>query len=318
MQAPARVSEEYEAQKRLTVAATLAAREQWGRMKGDWWSSFEEVAPGLEMIVTASQVAAARQGAAYVPDVLEEQGQRPKAVARVNTNALAGTASDGRPLESLLGMAVVRSKRAGDLLAGQSFLDSVVSTQIADAHRASIQLGTIARPKTGWVRMVNTPCCKDCALLAGRFYKANDGFLRHPNCKCYHLPSTDPNAYEGTMPDPSEITGLTEGERKALEAGGDYSQVINAARGRNRVRGVRVTDTSKMTTTEGTTRRGTAYKAMGGGRSRDVRRKGDRYFSTQKRRLTPDGIYRIASTPEEARRLLVANGYLLPGVPLHL
>lgn len=302
MQAPARASEEYEAQKRLTLATTLAVRAQWGRMGSDWVSSFASVGPRLAAILAAGQVMSARSGAAYVPEVLEEQGMTPEPQGRVNANAFAGRAADGRPLESLLGMAVVRSKVGGALEAGESFLDQVVQTELEDAHRGAIQAATIARPRTGYVRMVNTPCCKDCAVLAGKFFRANTGFLRHPNCRCFHLPTTDPASKYATYPDPSEVTGLTEGERKALDAGGDYSQVINASRGAAK---------NKMTTNEGTTRRGVAYDALGGDRRTDVRRPGERVRRTTRQRLTPDGIYRLASDEAEAIRLLKANGYLL-------
>ena len=312
MQAPARASKEYEAQKRLTLATTLAARAQWGRMGGDWVSSFASVGPRLAAILAAGQVMSARSGAAYVPEVLEEQGMTPEPQGRVNANAFAGRAADGRPLESLLGMAVVRSKVGGTLEAGESFLDQVVQTELEDAHRGAIQAATIARPRTGYVRMVNTPCCADCAVLAGKFYKANTGFLRHPNCRCFHLPTTDPASQYATYPDPSEVTGLTEGERKALDAGGDYSQVINARRGRDRTRGVRVTDRSKMTTNEGTTRRGVAYDALGGERRTDVRSPGERVRRTTRQRLTPDAIYELSGDDVDlARRLLTQHGYLL-------
>lgn len=285
MLAPTRASDEYEAQKRLTVATIAAVRSQWRRMGADWDSSFATVGPRMAAILTAAQLGSARQGAQYVPDVLEEQGMHPEPVGRVNTRAFAGRAADGRDLTSLLSLSVLRSRVGGSLDAGQSFLDTVVETEIADAHRGAIQVATVARPRTGYVRMVNSPCCKDCAVQAGKFFRSNTGFLRHPHCKCYHLPTTDPGSRYATYPDPSEITGLTDAERKALEAGGDYSQVLNAGRGASR---------NKMTTAEGTTRRGVAGSRLRG-----------------RRRLTPDGIYAIASDEAEARRLLTAHGYLL-------
>lgn len=294
MLAPTRASEEYEAQKRLTFAAVVAMRRQWRRMGPDWDSSYASVGPRLAVLLTAAQLGSARQGAAYVPEVLEQQGMDPEPVGQVRPQAFAGVAADGRSLESLLSLTLLRSKTAGSLDAGASFLDMVVETEIADAHRGAIQVATIARTRTGYVRMVNTPCCKDCAVQAGKFFRANAGFLRHPNCKCYHLPTTDPGSKYATYPDPSEITGLTVGERKALDAGGDYSQVLNAGRGRDRTRGVRVTDVSKMTTTEGATRRGAAGKQLRG-----------------RQRLTPDAIYDLSGTDEAlARRLLKENGYL--------
>lgn len=307
MSAPTRASEEYEAQKRLTVATLAAVRAQWGRMSGDWWSSFDSIGPQMATILTAGQLASAGRGAAYVPEVLADQGMSPQPVGRVNLRAFAGQAADGRELTSLLSRSVIHSKSAGTLDAGRAFLDMAVETELEDAHRGAIQVATVARPGVGYIRMVNEPCCKDCAVLAGKWFKSNTGFLRHPNCRCFHLPSTDPASKYATYPDPANITGLSQGERKALDAGGDYSQVINASRGASK---------NKMSTTEGTTRRGVAYSAMGGDTRRDARRPGERYRRTTRRRITPDGIYKVASTPEEARRLLAANGYILPGVPL--
>ena len=274
MRAPTRASEEYEAQKRLTVAVLAALGRQWGGMRGDWDASWSRVGPRAVAILTAAQLGAARMGAAYVPEVLAEQGMDVRPVARVNPVAFAGRAADGRDLRSLLDLAVSKSRMAGDLDAGLQFMWTVAETELEDAHRQAIQAATVARPRTGYVRMVNTPCCKDCALQAGRFFRSNEGFLRHPHCRCYHLPTTDPRTQYATYPDPSEITGLTDGERKALEAGGDISQVLNARRGAN-----------KMTTTEGSTRR-------------------------TGQRLTPDGIYRLSSDEDEARALLRRFGYL--------
>lgn len=302
MTAPTRASEEYEAQKRLTLATMLAVRSQWGRMGGDWTEAFGTLGPRMTAILAAGQIASARRGAVYVPEVLEEQGMSPQPVGRVNATAFAGRAADGRDLTSLLSRSVVHSRRAGSLDAGGAFLDMAVETELEDAHRGAIQAATVARPRTGYIRVVNSPCCKDCAVQAGKFFRSNAGFLRHPNCRCYHLPTTDPNSRHATYPDAKDITGLTDAERKALDAGGDVSQVINASRGAS---------ANKMTTTEGTARRGVAYGALGGDSRRDVRRPGERTRRTSRQRLTPDGIYRISSTEDEARRLLTAHGYLL-------
>lgn len=276
MRAPTRASEEYEAQKRLSVVTLAALERQWRGMRGDWDASWSRIGPRATAILTAAQLGTVRMGASYVPEVLAEQGMSVRPVARVNPAAFIGRAADGRDLRSLLDLAVTKSRIAGDLDAGLEFMLTVAETELEDAHRQAIQAATVARPRTGYVRMVNTPCCKDCALQAGRFFRSNQGFLRHPHCRCYHLPTTDPRTQYATYPDPSEITGLTEGERKALEAGGDFSQVVNAGRRAS---------SSKMTTTEGATRRAG-------------------------QRLTPDGIYRLSSSDDEARALLRRYGYL--------
>lgn len=314
MKTPDRVSEEHEAQKRLVVATSLAVRSQWRGMGGDWTAAFGTVGPRMAAILSAGQLASARQGAAYVPEVLAEQGQYPRALGRVNARAFAGRAADGRDLTSLLEQSVVKSRVGGSLDAGGKWLDTVVQTELADAHRASIQVATVARQKTGYIRMVNTPCCKDCAVLAGKWFKSNAGFDRHPHCMCFHLPSTDPESEWAQYPEPSEITGLTDAERKALEEGGDYSQVINSGRGRSRS-----ARRSKMSTLEGTTTKGWfggGYSSAGAQRvvsSGPVTRRGavvGRHSRRVGRRMTPDGIYRVASDEDEARRLLGRYGYL--------
>lgn len=314
MQTPTRTSEEYEAQQRLTTATLLAVRSQWRGMGGDWSAAFGTVGPRMAAIVTAGQITSARSGAAYVPEVLAEQGMYPRALGRVNANAFAGRAADGRPLTSLLEQSVVKSRAGGSLEAGGKWLDMVVQTELEDAHRGAIQAATIARPRTGYIRMVNTPCCKDCAVLAGKWFKANAGFDRHPNCRCFHLPSTDPESEWATYPEPHEITGLTDAERKALEEGADYSQVINAGRGRSLSE-----RRSKMTTTEGTTTKGWyggGYSAAGRQTvvsSGEVTRRGavvGRHARRVGARMTPDAIYRVASSEEEARKLLARFGYL--------
>ena len=278
MLAPTRASEEYEAQKRLTVATLAAVGSQWRGMSGDWersWST--SIGARVVAVLAAAQIGTARMGAAYVPEVLEEIGEDVRPAARVNPAAFAGRAADGRDLASLLALSVVKARQGGSLDAGWSWLSTVVESELEDAHRGAIQAATVARPRTGYVRMVNSPCCRDCALQAGRFFRSNEGFKRHPHCRCYHLPTTDPDSRFATYPDPSSVTGLTDGERKALEAGGDFSRVLNARRGRSK---------DKMSTTELT------------GRARAGRR------------LTPDGIYRLASDEGEARALLRRFGYL--------
>lgn len=294
MLAPTRASEEYEAQKRLSVATLAVVRSQWSRMSGDWDAAWRSVGPRVTAVLGAAQVGTVRLGAAYVPDVLDELGEGVRPVGQVNPVAFVGRAADGRDLTSLLGLSVARARQAGDLEAGLLWLETVTETELEDAHRQAIQAATMARPSVGYVRMVNAPCCKDCAVQAGRFFRANAGFLRHPHCRCYHLPTTDPGSQFATYPDPSDVTGLTDGERKALDAGGDFSRVLNAQRGRDRTPGMRVTAHSKMTTTEGRVQDG----VRGRGRGQAFQR------------LTPDGIYRLSQNEDQARDLLRRFGYI--------
>jgi hypothetical protein len=92
---------------------------------------------------------------------------------------------------------------------------------------------------------------------------------------------------------------LNKADHKALDEGADLNQVLNAKRG---LQG------DGMTTAEGITRNG-AY----GGYVRDAdgsvtkRARG----TANPQRLTPNGIYRLASDRAEAVKLLRQFGYLL-------
>jgi hypothetical protein len=255
-------------------------------------ASWAKIGPRITLLTASAQLGAAKNGAAYVPRVLAELGQSVDPMGEVDPRGFAGIASDGRPLDSLLYSAVTTAKTASStmppqeaLAAGGKWLDMAVQTMVADAARGAAGVSIAARPGIGFVRMVNSPSCSRCAVLAGKFFKWNQGFKRHPHCDCTHVATGEVGARGLTAdPQPDQITGLSKAERKALDDGADLGQVVNAKRG-----------ASGMTTTEGTTKRGLAGQRLGKGRQR----------------LTPDGIYRIASDRTEAMTLLKAHGYLL-------
>jgi hypothetical protein len=284
---PQAVAEHYTAQQRLIVSVLGQVRAEWARMGRDLDASWASLGPRILLLTASAQLGAARDGAAYVPETLGELGAPVDPVADVAPEGFAGVASDGRPLESLLYGAVTHAKTelglSGDpgqaLAAGGVALSMYVHTQVADAARGAASVAIAARPGVGWTRMVNPPCCGRCAILTGRVYRYSQGFRRHPRCDCRHIPATEDVAGDvTTSPDglfrEGLVRGLTKGQRAALAEGADPGRVVNASR-----------KASGMTTTEAAVK----------GRVR----------------LTPDGIYRLASDREETVRLLRANGYLL-------
>jgi hypothetical protein len=244
-------------------------------LDGSWLS----VGPRVTGVVSLAQLGAARDGAAYVPRTLVSLGADVDPDGDVVPGSFAGVASDGRSLSGLLDGAKVHAKAAQSLDAGGSWLDAAVHTMVSDAGRSAASVAIAARPRVGYVRMVNPPCCSRCAALAGKWFRYNTGFMRHPHCDCTHVPAMR-DAAPGLTSDPplDAVTGLSVAERQAAEHGADLGRIVNARRG-----------SSGMTTTEGTTRRG--------------------QFAGR-RRLTPDGIFRVASDREETVRLLRAYGYL--------
>lgn len=185
---PQSTSDFYRSQQRLAVLTVAAGRRAWSRMGQDFDRSWADVAPRLVVLSSAAQLHAARSGAGYVSDVLEETDQPNQPDAEVNPRAFVGVAADGRSLDGLLVGAVVEAKTASgqglasdaSLARGGRWLDMALQTLVADAGRQASGVAIAARPRMGWVRMVNPPCCSRCAILAGRWYGWSAGFQRHP------------------------------------------------------------------------------------------------------------------------------------------
>lgn len=285
-------TEHYARQQRITAAGLAAARRAWKR--GDM--------AALISAVMAAQLVAAQEAAASVPLMLAEQDLSADAAGTVNARAFAGIASDGRQLDTLLAI-------PGTLGA----LDLIASTQIQDAARGAAGAAVVARPTvTGYVRMLNPPSCSRCAILAGKFYKWNQGFQRHPRCDCRHIPSSEslagdltvnPDAYFRSLTTAEQDRYFTKAGAQAIRDGADISQVVNARRGMTTAQfGSR----RAIVTTEGTTSRGVAGRNFG-----DLRKvKGERYRRSSRPRVMPETIYEVATDRADAIRLLRLNGFI--------
>ena len=295
MSLPTAVADHYRAQQRLVVATSALVAAAWGRMDfEDVDGSWAAVAPTIATVVSSGQLGAARNGARYVPTALDEQGLPTRTLGRVSPSAFAGVASNGGSLMDLLSIAPAKVKQAQSLDAGRTWLDMVAHTSVQDAARGAAGVSIASTVGAGWVRMVNPPCCQRCAVLAGKFFRFNRGFQRHPRCDCTHIPTAEANANDvGILIGAEDIKDLTGKQRQAITDGADVNQVINAHR-----KGAR--SKNGMTTSEGATRRGVAGKRLGAGRKQRARR------------LTPEGIYRQAGEDRaEAVRLLRAHGYII-------
>lgn len=240
----------------------------------------------LANALTHQQYMMATDASVAVSEAMAEQGISIAPVAQVGTAALVGAASDGRSLVTLFDQATTA-------LAFQQ----IVVTQLHDVARTAASMGVTARPGAGYVRMVGPRACSRCAILAGRFYRWNAGFLRHPQCGCENVPTTDDRADE-LISDPYEYFNslaaaaqdrvFTKAGAQAIRDGADISQVVNARRGMT---------PNGLFTTEGTTKRGNAAGLL----------------KPRQRRMTPELIYRQAGgNRDRALELLQQHGYLLP------
>lgn len=292
----------YERVQRLQAEGLLALRRAWDlvdsrHIAASWAEVTTTVAaPALRATMTR----AAEHGAVYGIEDLASRGEYVRPERFVIPSGFSRTAPSGATLELALAVPAIRALMwigegydiDASLMMGRRALDGLVRTFISDVGRMAQQADIATRPGVGYVRMVNPPSCAACVVLAGRWYRFNEGFKRHPRCDCIHRPATSLQAakQEGLIDDPySYFHSLSEAEQnrifgranaQAIRDGADIYRVGNAWRGR---RG--------LYTAEGTSRRGFAANLRG-------------------QRLTPEGIYRTAGSREEALALLERHGYV--------
>lgn len=167
-----------------------------------------------------------------------------------------------------------------DKVAADAAFDRLVLSLIRDAGRTAQSVDLATRPAvTGYVRSLNPPSCLRCAVLAGRVYRYSTGFLRHPRCDCLMTPTNEAVGAD-LVTDATQLVrdglvrGLSRADVAAVNDGADLGRVVNV---RRREAGLTVG--------------GTVLARAG--------------------RLTPAGIYRIASDKAEALTLFRRYGYVL-------
>lgn len=309
---PASARQHYELILLLQADAVGLARQAWRNVAPNAIdASFQAQLPGLVREVQDLRWAAAFEGSAYGAFALADQGAYvlPSDFTDIDGLIMAtpnnGVVADELSVSTIRAkQAISRSGTAQGLTAGRDALAGILSTMIADTARQASGADLVTRSGVGYVRMLNPPSCGRCAVMAGRFYRWNQGFARHPGCDCVHVPTTskstagalqeglieDPYEYFNSLSDADRVKYFGKYEARAIEDGADLFQVVNARRGRK-----------GLYTTEGTTKRGA------------FRRANPRF----RQRATPELIYRNAERwgldREGTRDLLRSNGYILPG-----
>lgn len=296
------VTTHYRRQTMLARRTADRAAQAWrrldrGQIARSWLGLLlSEVVP----VVAGAQGIAAASSGTYVDDVLAAQGSTAVAEGSVNAAMFANVASDGRDLVTLLQQPAITALTAlrdgatvpRALTVGRLELDMIVRTQVADAGRVADGVAITTRPRVaGYVRMLSPPSCGRCTVLAGRHYRWNAGFLRHPRCDCRHVPvaednaedlRTDPRKAFDAMSEAEQAKAFTKAGAQAIRDGADMSRVVNARRGMYTAGG-------RQFTTEATTRRGTGRPV----------------------RIMPEQIYREShGDRDEAIRLLRLHGFI--------
>jgi hypothetical protein len=273
------------ARQRVVTATAAVAADRWAQVDPAAIArSWTAQLPTLTAAVSAAQFSVADAAEDYLDEFA------PLADVEVDPAGFAGRASDGGNLASLLyqpAITALMSIGSGAgvdraLAGGRANLDMIVRTQVADAGRGADQAALTARPQVqGYVRQIVGATCSRCVILAGRFYRWNAGFQRHPRCDCIHVPANRAQWREtGRFHDPQQVyDSLSTAQRQ--RAGWSLADQKAIAEG---------ADLTFTTNMKGVTSAGTRRSAG---------------------KLTPDQIYkRAGNNRDEAIRLLRQNGYL--------
>lgn len=169
-------------------------------------------------VVLRYQMIASTLAERAVTTMLEDQGYDRPPLARINPTGFT------TPAPAI----VTKATQA----ATDAEFQRLVESMTQETARA-VQQATIAAQADpiGWVRHLNLPSCSRCALLAGRYYRYSDGFLRHPGCDCVMVPAIDNDRSMTYDPEQlareGKVTGLSKADLAALDEGADFGRVVN-------------------------------------------------------------------------------------------
>jgi hypothetical protein len=161
------------------IAAILAL---WRRLDaGNISGSWSALMPDAVAALVAAETVAAELADPYLSQVLDNSA----ASAAIDVGGMV------EPSGSLLYLPAVQANNligqglgvGAALTAAAHRLAMYTQTSVADTARSAVAAGMAARPHAhGYYRALRPPSCARCAILAGRFYKWNTGFKRHPRC----------------------------------------------------------------------------------------------------------------------------------------
>lgn len=285
-------AEQYRIQQGISTTTAAGAVALWRKMDDDFDQSWGRIRPQALDLVEKGRAAAVVNALGYTSAALAETGQVDDAVGVLSPSAFLKSAPDGRDVGALLDGAVYDAKKAvgrglatdAALAQGSRWLSTATLTLLADTRREVYGADIIQHPTlTGYTRMLNPPSCSRCIILAGKWFRWNEGFRRHNRCDCQHVPASEAVAgdlrvdpyemFRSMTPDQQEKT-FGRIQARAIRDGADIYRVVNIEQ-----RG--------LATAKAAARYGTPS------------------------RMTVDDIYKVAGTRTNAIRLMQREGYVL-------
>lgn len=245
MSAPRSSIRQYERQQQIAGVTVAAMRRLWAQAGTEFDVAYRQLRPRLVSTLQLGRAASIHAATPYVSSVLAETRQQGVPSGALVPAAFLDAAPDGYAVTDTLDSLPIRAKQAvaGGASAVEarasagSWLSGVTLTMLADTRRDVYQTDMVQRPQiTGYVRMLNPPSCSRCAILAGKRFLWNQGFQRHPNCDCIHIPasealagdlSTDPYAYFRSLSEKEQDRVFGKYQAQAVRDGADIYRVEN-------------------------------------------------------------------------------------------
>lgn len=282
----------YQEQQQIGVKTIKAVRRLWRGMTDDFDLSWSRIGLDVGDAIMAGQLAASQAAQEHLLGMGDELDLG-NPVGLADPFAFVGWTSEGIELDRVTRSSIVQAKQlvgagvdvASALTQAGSWLEQLTANELTGAASGMSTTTVTSTPQTGYVRMLNLPSCKDCIILAGRWYRWNQGFQRHGGCDCEHIPAresmtelrTDPYEAFNSLTKAEQDKIFGKADAQAIRDGGDIYRVVNV---RNR--------------------------GLSDGRSRQARRYGT------PTRMTVDDINKLATSRDDAIRMLTDEGYILP------
>lgn len=325
--------------KRTSRGVVSTAKRLWGDVDpGAVNASWQRLIPQMVTVIIGSQIIAGQTADDYTQAALDAQGIDRAPDGQVDPYGLAGVASDGRPLDSLLSQPAivalaalaVGATQARVMAQGYAELEKIARTQVADAFRAADSIAAVSRRVTHYVRVLSPPSCSRCVVLAGSDRAWNTAFRRHPGCDCISLPTTrakgkdqhtDPKAYFDSLTAAEQDRIFTKAGAEAIRSGADIGQVVNARRKAAGMTGAVSNRVKTRAKAQGLDAE--QFVASGRGGLQTVEVFGEQRFVTLEGRgvqlpgggtaprLMPESIFEIARDQDHAISLLKRHGYII-------
>lgn len=285
--------------------------------------TWQEAIPQASELITEMQARAAVDAEEYMTASLLDAGMEPQG-PRIQPAGFSGFSypegdAPPRVIEEALAYPAYKSldtlRRGGSMSRSKAAgLDSLVTlgaSAVADAGRQADGAITATEPQvSGYVRQIEPGACARCVILAGRRYRRNEGFSRHPNCLCTHKPIIDGQPAPAAQDSYAMFNDLSSADQdriftksgaQAIRDGADMNQVVNARRGMSRTSGGSLITDEGMAQTRSGRFRGAAGRIM-------------QRNNVEGARMMPEEIYRRAGGDQALiTEQLERYGYILPG-----